>query len=180
MRAAVEFMKEHFSGQEGLRGAEIGVERGTHSAQLLAVLSVAEYHAIDIWEPFVQAGKSIWNPQITESNLVHAQKALEPFSGVHIVKGASLDAVKDIADGYLDFVYIDANHQYDSVLEDIHAWYPKVRVGGVISGHDFCYVWPGVRRAVIECLDDLGLTLYHGHTPEEGWDDWWTVKVEDK
>ncbi|MBT5491708.1 class I SAM-dependent methyltransferase, partial [bacterium] len=37
----------------------------------------------------------------------------------------------------LDFIYIDANHTYESAKEDIQLWYPKIKVGGMISGHDY-------------------------------------------
>ena len=48
----------------------------------------------------------------------------------------------------LDFVYIDANHNYECVKEDIEHWYPKVKVGGIIAGHDFHY--KTVHTAVLE------------------------------
>ena len=49
---------------------------------------------------------------------------------------SSLLASEIIQDGSLDFVFIDAAHNYDSVLADLHHWYPKVRSGGLVSGHD--------------------------------------------
>jgi predicted O-methyltransferase YrrM len=42
-----------------------------------------------------------------------------------------------IEDKSLDFVYIDANHTYQAVKEDIRLWYPKVKSGGLIMGHDY-------------------------------------------
>lgn len=50
---------------------------------------------------------------------------------------SSSDATKFIPDGYADIVYIDASHDYKSVKEDIDQWLPKVRNGGIISGHDY-------------------------------------------
>lgn len=52
-----------------------------------------------------------------------------------------------------DLVFIDARHDYDSVVEDIRLWWPKVRVGGIMSGHDFNHQWPGVERAVADCFN---------------------------
>jgi predicted O-methyltransferase YrrM len=48
----------------------------------------------------------------------------------------ALDAAKKI-DKQLDFVYIDGLHDFKSVIDDIAAWYPLVRKGGVVGGHDF-------------------------------------------
>ena len=50
----------------------------------------------------------------------------------------------------LDFVYIDGNHKYDSVIEDLNTWYPKVKYRGIIAGDDYKYKFPGVIRAVNE------------------------------
>jgi hypothetical protein len=53
------------------------------------------------------------------------------------------------ADGpVLDFVFLDADHVYPSVAQDIRAWMPLVRSGGILAGHDYYY--PDVNRAVRE------------------------------
>jgi len=70
----------------------------------------------------------------------------------------------------LDFVYIDAEHTYDACKADLHAWYPLIRPGGVISGHDYGG-FPGVTRAVDEFFAERGLEL---HTDVEYF--WWGVK----
>jgi hypothetical protein len=53
-----------------------------------------------------------------------------------------------LGDQKVDMVFIDADHSYDSVTRDILNYRPFVRKGGVLSGHDYSSVWPGVRRAV--------------------------------
>ena len=60
------------------------------------------------------------------------------------------DAAGMVVDGSLDFVFIDADHSYASVVTDIALWLPKVKVGGWIGGHDYNPKWPGVVRAVDE------------------------------
>ena len=49
----------------------------------------------------------------------------------------SVEAAKDFEDESVDFVFIDADHTYEGCLRDITAWYPKVKYGGVIAGHDY-------------------------------------------
>ena len=49
----------------------------------------------------------------------------------------SLDAAAEFENESLDFVYIDANHSLPWIMDDLCAWYPKVRKGGVVSGHDY-------------------------------------------
>lgn len=53
----------------------------------------------------------------------------------------------------MDLVFIDALHDYESVKQDIALWWPKVRVGGMLSLHDFNHKWPGVERAIAESFD---------------------------
>ena len=68
--------------------------------------------------------------------------------------GESLEVCKEIKPASLDFVFIDADHCYESCSADIKAWYPKVRKGGVVSGHDYSGRHQGVCRAVDEFCEE--------------------------
>lgn len=82
-------------------------------------------------------------------------KTMEPFAGHYRVEvGQSVDIAKRFQDGSIDFVFIDAAHDYGSVKADIAAWLPKVKAGGIIAGHDYEVGHPGVIRAVDEALGD--------------------------
>jgi hypothetical protein len=72
----------------------------------------------------------------------------------------------------LDFAYIDADHSYAAVKEDIASWFPKVKRGGIFGGHD-CVAGSGVHRAVTEFISTHpGLTL---HTKPCG--SWFVLKL---
>lgn len=77
---------------------------------------------------------------------------IEPVKNIITpVKMTSIEASKLYEDESLFFVYIDGNHTYDFVKDDILHWLPKVKKGGYIGGHDIDNVeWPGVRQAVTE------------------------------
>jgi cephalosporin hydroxylase len=65
----------------------------------------------------------------------------------------SLEASRLFDDESIEFIFLDASHDYDDVLADIKAWYPKVKSGGVIAGHDYYpngEHWQGVMKAVKE------------------------------
>lgn len=65
-------------------------------------------------------------------------RGVSPFSDrVIVMRYFSLDAAEEFADGSLDWVYLDARHDEKSVAEDIRLWYPKVKSGGIFSGHDW-------------------------------------------
>ncbi|MBN8548860.1 MAG: class I SAM-dependent methyltransferase [Deltaproteobacteria bacterium] len=77
-------------------------------------------------------------------NLAPARAYINP------IRAASLDAAARYPDESLDLVFLDAGHDYADVAADIRAWYPKVKVTGIIAGHDFSRCWPGVIQAVTE------------------------------
>lgn len=69
---------------------------------------------------------------------------------VEIIEGDSAESAARVADGSLAFCFIDAAHDYESVKRDVAAWKPKLRAGGVLSGHDA--QWPPVVQAVKELI----------------------------
>lgn len=72
------------------------------------------------------------------------------YEHVEIKKGPSVEIAKEIPISSVDLVFIDANHDYDFVKEDINSWYPKVKPDGIIAGHDF--EWPSVKQAIDDTL----------------------------
>jgi hypothetical protein len=83
-----------------------------------------------------------------DANYVKACEALEPYNAV-ILREKSMNVVDDFKDKSLDFLFIDGNHEFDYVMQDIIRWVPKVRSGGMIAVHDYCvFWWAGVMKAV--------------------------------
>jgi len=76
----------------------------------------------------------------------------------------SVEAATQFDDASLDAIFIDANHEYSFVKEDIAAWYPKLKSGGLMGGHDYDggpnSGHPGVRDAVHEAFGKLNITTY--------------------
>ncbi len=80
-------------------------------------------------------------------------------------RGLSSDIVKLVNNNSLDFVYIDGNHKYDYVSEDLVNWYQKVRPGGILAGHDFLQHGTNppdrdVQRAVIHFARQMSLPIH--------------------
>ena len=66
-----------------------------------------------------------------------------------VVRTRSVDAAARYVNGTVQFVFLDGGHSREAVAADIAAWYPKVRPGGYIGGHDFSYNWMGVVESVL-------------------------------
>lgn len=71
-----------------------------------------------------------------------------------LIRGYSKDISKLYEDSSLDFVFIDGNHDYETVKNDLISWFPKVKNGGIIAGHDFEVKFDGVYKAVKEFFND--------------------------
>lgn len=97
-----------------------------------------------------------------------------------IIKSRSVEATWMFPDASLDLVYIDAAHDYANVTADVKAWWPKVKKGGILSGHDFESrnddpFWGPieVQQAVNDWAKPLGLVI---RTVEVSCPSWWVVK----
>lgn len=138
-------------------GAEIGVGRGIFFEVLCRTNPSMKFYAVDPWEPYeAYRPRPDQNPEqkyVTRRwckfFFNDASIRLAKYDNCQIVKRPSVEAVKQFKDESLDFVYIDANHAYSYVMEDITLWSKKVRSGGIVSGHDY-YRLPSGSVSIIE------------------------------
>jgi predicted O-methyltransferase YrrM len=138
--------------------AEVGVLYGDTSFHLLNEIPHLNLYPIDPYLPYDEPDRTLLHMTKFESD---AKRKLSIFGSRSILmKQTSVDAAPAITDASLDFVFIDAQHTYEAMKEDIATWVPKVRQGGLITGHD--YRWDGVNRAVNEFAAESG---YNGHYP---------------
>jgi len=130
-----EILGDIFRDLEYRVGAEIGVEKGLYSSILLRKHPDLELFCIDSWEPYDGYICKL-NQSDLPSKLEEAQQRLAKYN-VHFYKQYSMKAVRRFKDESLDFVYIDANHDLPWVMDDIIQWSKKVRLGGIVAGHDY-------------------------------------------
>jgi hypothetical protein len=119
-------------------GAEIGVCKGRYSKCLCQWIPGLKLYCVDTWkiyDDYVE-GRTEADQKNLDDFLEITKGRLAPYN-YEIIRATSLEAAKQIKDGSLDFVFIDANHSFEFAIDDIAAWSKKVRPGGIISGHDF-------------------------------------------
>lgn len=125
----------------GGTGAEIGVQEGLFSHHLLTYWSGRKLLSVDSWEhepdgDYVDIANVGQLEQ--EARFQATCERLAIFGDrSEVWRLRSTEAASKVPDGSLDFVYLDARHDYDAVLEDLVAWVPKVRPGGLVAGHDY-------------------------------------------
>jgi len=104
-----------------------------------------KFFAVDLWEDYQQLDM-VWS-----ANYVRYLKNTEPLKDyITTLKGDSCEMSKQFADKSIDFIFIDANHQYEFIKKDIEHWLPKMKDGGILAGHDTQF--EGVTRAINELL----------------------------
>lgn len=122
------------------KGAEIGVYKAEYSQKIAE--KGLEFYAIDPWLIY----EYFENPRGQKRMdflYEHSKRVLSPYPNATIIRKTSMEAVKDFKDKSLDFVYIDANHEFKYIAEDLAEWSKKVRSGGIVSGHDYFYLKSG-------------------------------------
>lgn len=119
-------------------GAEIGVANGRFSRRLCQKIEGLKLFCIDPWLSYPEYVEhhDEQGQVILDGCFETAKTRLAPYN-CEFIRKTSMDAVGMIEDNSLDFVFIDGNHSFKWVVEDIHEWSKKVRSGGIIAGHDF-------------------------------------------
>eukprot|EP01006_Ploeotia_vitrea_P065912 TRINITY_DN9401_c0_g1_i2.p1 TRINITY_DN9401_c0_g1~~TRINITY_DN9401_c0_g1_i2.p1 ORF type:complete len:314 (+),score=29.95 TRINITY_DN9401_c0_g1_i2:56-997(+) len=127
--------------REGMKvGLEIGVQEGKFAESMLSKWkSVQTYYCLDAWE-HQENYMDVANKEqkVQDSYYEATQKRLKKFEPkVQFVRAFSNVAVSQFEDESIDLIYVDARHDYTGVTEDITLYWPKLRPGGIIAGHDY-------------------------------------------
>lgn len=128
-------MYEIFNSLGFRNGCEVGVWQGKNAFNIVNAIPEAKILLVDPYSnhPYVRKPRTEWRIENAEGQ---AHNRLQGKNVVFIRK-LSEDAVKDIPDESLDFVYIDGEHHYDQVMLDNILWSRKIRKGGIAAGHDY-------------------------------------------
>ena len=135
-------MPEFFNELGLIKGVEVGVFHGDNMARFCA--AGLDMTGIDSWteRDMNTTEREHESPEATYQKAVETLKQYD----CKLIRKTSMEAVNDFADESLDFVYIDSDHSFGHVAMDLTIWTPKVRKGGIISGHDYFVDTQGPRR----------------------------------
>ncbi len=120
------------------KGAEVGVQAGLYSQTLRDTWEGEELYLIDWWK---------YSPNYKDIANVSDEKQKELYfsvinrfmdnQSVQIIRKNSIEASKQFPNEFFDWIYLDADHSYEGCTNDLEAWYPKLKKGGVFAGHDY-------------------------------------------
>ena len=155
-------------------GVEIGVAYGGHCDAILQRTKVQKLYGVDPYRHCPDCSDVTNFPQDQFDSLYRntAKFMVQHKDRFELIREDSVAAASKVPDP-VDFIYIDGDHSYDGVKHDLEAWYPKVREGGIIAGHDYKHpTFPGVGLAVHEFMSKERLEINAG---EEYF--WWVRKI---
>lgn len=119
------------------KGVEIGVFKGDFSREVLSKWG-GKLFMVDVWR---ELGDEYIDSSNHKNHLDAYEKTMENIREFEdrgiMIRSTSKDCIDLFEDESLDFIFIDANHAYDFVKEDINLWFPKLKKGGIFSGHDY-------------------------------------------
>lgn len=140
-------------------GVELGVNEGGYSDLLLTESKLDKLYSIDAWN--LDASETMAAPfkAWTVKQVKSAEEIAREVLGKHgersvVIKGNSFDAASQFDDNSIDFIFFDAGHRFSGFALDMINWWPKIKMGGVIAGHDY---W---RRYRYEVMDVANAFLF--------------------
>jgi len=158
------FLKEKF-GKQKLIGAEIGVFEGINAESICKTLNICKLYLVDSYVGYTEDGLHV-NLASDVEQKARLRLAKLP---VLFIRKTSIEATS-LVPNCLDFVYIDGNH--DLARQDLEMYYPKVKIGGVIGGHDFSLERSrSLVCGIVRFAFERRLQLYGKSA------DWWLVKT---
>ena len=120
------------------KGIEVGTFKGQTSQYILQKWN-GKLYMVDVWKPLPES-----EYQATDNHSTHNTAYKETMDNIKgyedrgiMIRTTSKEASNLFPDESLDWIYIDANHAYDYVKEDLQLWWPKLKKGGLFSGHDY-------------------------------------------
>lgn len=137
------------------KGVEVGVDRGLFSEYMMQNIPDLELYGVDPWtrDVFEDGNPYKVEQEYFEGCMNEAKRRLSLFGDKYkIIRKTSMDALDDFEDNSLDFVYIDANHDFINFALDLQNWMKKVKPGGIMSGHDYAYYSYSKFNHVKRCL----------------------------
>jgi hypothetical protein len=149
--------------EDGAHFVEVGSWAGRSACQMAVNIINSEknikFDCVDTWEGSEDGAEHKSMDVVKEGKLydLFLKNTKRVKHVVNPIRKPSVEAAKLYEDQSLDFVFLDADHSYKSVTEDLNAWFPKLKPGAIFAGHDFNNPLFGVREAVENFFTEKGL-----------------------
>lgn len=127
--------------KDNLIGAEIGVQYADFSTYLLDTGLFTKLYSIDPYPVLIpgvyQYGTQYFCDDADETYKIAKLNLAKYKDSSKLIRNDSVDAAQHFADNYFDFIFIDGDHTFEGVYKDLQAWWPKIKQGAILAGHDY-------------------------------------------
>jgi len=133
-------------------GAFLGCSTAFMAVEIINSGKIIKFDVVDTWE----GSPDLMNEEVIVKGILYDEfiRNMIPVRDfINPIRMTSEEASKLYENNSLEFVYIDGNHEYEAFSLDVRCWFPKVKYGGYIGGHDFNY--NSVKRGVEEYFLNL-------------------------
>jgi hypothetical protein len=117
-------------------GVEVGTFEGYNAVNVIKYCPIDKLYCIDPYIPYNDVVGGLGNFSVQAFDALHRKVVDRVSTKAEVVRKPSLVAVNDWLDNSLDFVYLDGDHSRENVTREITSWLPKIKVGGILGGHD--------------------------------------------
>lgn len=152
--------------------AEVGVFQGEFSCKIYEKCRPKKLYLIDCWE----SQKGDYEKDPTNSILANQQEQIynnvcesfKDLAEIAVIRSYSDVACQCFSKNYFDVVYLDADHTFEAVVRDLRNWWPLVKPGGFLAGHDYVrgLPWIQVPEGLDVFMNEQNLN-FHSMTSEE-------------
>lgn len=167
-RSAIKFIRDNTKGE--LVGAEVGVLTGENAESMIKELNLKKLYLIDPYKVYEDyQDKSQFSQEQLDNYKAGVKEIADQLDFVEFIEEDSISALHNITEK-LDFVYLDANHKYEYIINDIRNYWNLLKEGGILAGHDFTNGQEDVIQAVLDFTRENNLTFNTENS------DWWIIK----
>lgn len=144
-------------------GIEIGTAYGNLAVYIIENTSLKNLYCIDPYQYYSQM-PGLESQKDYDTLFEYVVNKMKPFSGITLINNTSKDALKAFSGKIVDFAFIDGDHSYETVKWECDNYYPLIRSGGMLLGHDY-NIFEGPTMAADEFAKLIGqeLRVYHGN-----------------
>ncbi len=160
-RPFIGFLRNYYQGRKNLIGAEVGVYKGENAVDILKYLPIKRLYLIDPYKnypDYIETKDPAANQEELDNVRIEAFRRLSKFKDKIVwINEFSNTAYKKIPEK-LDFIYIDANHSYESTKRDMKNYYTLLKKDSILAGHDIDHpLYPGVLFALTDFIKEKNL-----------------------
>lgn len=158
------YRSKKLSTDKSIIACEIGVADGAHAIEMLNFKQkfgseIKKLYLVDPWD--YRSDCLFPNHQYShKKNYERVLKLKKKYPQIEIIKDKSINASKKFKNNYFDFIYIDGNHNFKNVYQDLKSWYPKLKKNGLMAGDDFAPYFPDVIKAVTKFAFEKKIFLF--------------------